>query len=224
LGLHRAGYQVQLCADRLFEHLVTTAGLIFAPVTAVPVNMMQQNLSRVGGPIKLISWLEGHFKPLARDFFSDLERVTRHTDAILYSSLAFAGYHVAQMHGVAALALYNVPISPTHAFHNPSFSPPPQWLPFKKNYNWWSFRIANQIFINLIKPIVNECRRDILGLPSLPSSFYRQLDVAHLPVVYGFSPICYLAQQIGENGCRLVDIGSWMTRKIGSLRMNCSAF
>jgi UDP:flavonoid glycosyltransferase YjiC (YdhE family) len=84
--------------------------------------------------------------------------------------------------------MYNVPITPTHAFQNPSFPPPPAWLPFKKSYNWWSFRIANQMFIYLIKPVVNECRREILGLKPVPASFYRGLDVSHIPIVYGFSP------------------------------------
>jgi sterol 3beta-glucosyltransferase len=187
-GLQAAGFQVQVCADRLFEGLVTSTGLVFTPITAAPVDMMQENLSRYGGPVKLLGWLERHFKPMARQFFSDLENVTRHTDAILYSTLAFAGYHVAEKHGIPALAVYNVPITPTHAFHNPSFPAPPAWLPLKRSYNWFSFRFANQVFIYLIKPIVNECRRDVLGLKTLPVSFYSHLDVSRLPIVYGFSP------------------------------------
>jgi len=187
-GLQVAGFQVQICADRLFEGLVRSTGQVFAPVTAAPVDLMQQNLSRYGGPVKLMGWLERHFKPLARQFFSDLESVTRHTDAILYSTLAFAGYHVAEKHGIPALGVYNVPITPTHAFQCPSFPLAPAWLPFKRFYNWFSFRFSNQVFIYMIKPIVNECRRDVLGLKTLPASFYRRLDVSHLPIVYGFSP------------------------------------
>ncbi len=61
LGLQEAGYQVQICADRLFEGLVTSTGLAFTPVTAAPVDMMQQNLSRYGGPVKLLGWLEASF-------------------------------------------------------------------------------------------------------------------------------------------------------------------
>jgi sterol 3beta-glucosyltransferase len=187
IGLQKAGYQVQVCADRLFEKLVTSTGLVFTPVTAAPVDMMQQNLSTLGGPVKLIGWLEKHFKPLARQFFADLKNATRDSDAILYSTLAFSGYHVAEIHGIPKLGIYNVPITPTHVFNNPSFPPPPVWLPFKKTYNWWSFRIANQLFIFLIKPVVNECRREILGLKALPTAFYNHLDVSHIPIVYGFS-------------------------------------
>src|SRR4030042_2228044 len=188
LGLQKAGHQVRVCADSLFESLVTSTGLSYAPVTAAPVDMRQQNLSTIGGPVKLIGWLDQNFKPLARNFFSDLETATRDTDAILYSTLAFAGYHVAEKHGIPKLGVYNEPITPTHAFQCPSFPLPPAWLPFKKTYNWWSFRIANQLFISLIKPVVNECRREILGLKPLPAGFYKQLDVSQLPIVYGFSP------------------------------------
>ena len=187
-GLQEAGFQIQICADRLFEGLVSSTGLTFTPVTAAPVDFMQQNLSRYGGPVKLLGWLERHFKPLARQFFSDLESITRQTDAILYSTLAFAGYHVAEKHGIPGLGVYNVPITPTHTFQCPSFPPAPAWLPLKRTYNWYSFRFANQVFIYMIKPIVNECRRDVLGLKTLPASFYRHLDVSHLPIVYGFSP------------------------------------
>lgn len=188
LGLQKAGYEVSLCADRLFETLVTSAGLPFVPVTAVPMSMMQQNLSKFGGPVKLMGWLERHFKPLARQFFADLEVATRQTDAILYSTLAFAGYHVAEKHQIPTLAAYNVPITPTHDFQSPSFPTAPRWFPFKKSYNWWSFRLANKLFIYLIKGVVNECRRDVLGLKPLPDSFYRNLDISRLPIVYGFSP------------------------------------
>ncbi len=187
-GLQKAGYQLQVCADPLFEKLVTSTGLAYAPVSAAPENMMQQNLSRYGGPLKLMAWLERHFRPMARGFFSDLEKATRNTDAILYSTLAFAGYHVAEKQGIPALALYNVPITPTHEFQSPSFPPPPAWLPFKKWYNWWSFRLGNQLFMYLVRPVVNECRREILGLQPLSTEFYRRLDVSQTPIVYGFSP------------------------------------
>jgi sterol 3beta-glucosyltransferase len=188
LGLQKAGFEIQFCADPLFEKLVTSTGLPFTPVTAAPVDMMQQNISRYGGPLKLIGWLNHQFRPLARRFFADLASATQHTHAILYSTLAFAGYHVAEKHGLPALGLYNVPITPTHAFQNPSFPPAPSWLPFLGTYNWWSFRLANQLFIHLIKPIVNECRREVLEINPLPDHFYRSLDVSHLSLVYGFSP------------------------------------
>ncbi len=188
LGLQKAGHQIQICADRLFEKFVTSAGLSFTPITAAPVNMMQENLSRQGGPVKLLGWLKHHFRPLARSFFADLATATTQTDAILYSTLAFAGYHVAEKHGIPALGVYNVPITPTHTFPNPSFPPAPAWFPCKGTYNWWSFRLANQLFIYLIKPIVNECRREVLGLQPLPGGFYRRLDVSDMPLVYGFSP------------------------------------
>jgi len=188
LGLERAGFQIQFCADRMFEALVTSTGLAYAPITAAPVGMLQQNLSKYSGPLKLMGWLNRHFRPMAHQFFADVAEVTTQADAILYSTLAFAGYHVAQKHGIPALGVYNVPITPTHAFQNPSFPPPPVWLPLKRAYNWWSFRMANQLFIYLIKPIVNECRSDILGLQPLPGSFYRRLDVSSIPLVYGFSP------------------------------------
>jgi sterol 3beta-glucosyltransferase len=51
MGLKSAGDQVQFCADQIFEPLVTATGLNCTPVTAAPVNMMQQFLSRVGASL-----------------------------------------------------------------------------------------------------------------------------------------------------------------------------
>jgi len=188
LGLKKAGYTVQVCADQLFAELVASTGLAFVPITAAPVDMMQQNLSRYGGPLKLMGWLKSHFYPLARQFFADLAIATVDTGAILYSTLAFAGFHVAELHKIPALGVYNVPIAPTHEFQAPSFPVAPGWMPFRRSYNWWSMHLSNQLFIRMIKPIVNECRTEILGLKPLSNSFYRRLDLTPIPVVYGFSP------------------------------------
>lgn len=188
LGLKKAGYTVQVCADQLFAELVASTGLAFVPITAAPVDMMQQNLSRYGGPLKLMGWLKSHFYPLARQFFADLAIATKGTGAILYSTLAFAGFHVAELHKIPALGVYNVPIAPTHEFQAPSFPVAPGWMPFRRSYNWWSMHLSNQLFIRMIKPIVNECRTEILGLKPLSNSFYRRLDLSPIPVVYGFSP------------------------------------
>ncbi len=207
MGLQKAGFQVQFCSDRLFEQLVSSTGLPYAPVTAAPVEMLQQNLSRIGGPVKLIRWLNQHFKPLARDFFTDLAGATQLSEAILYSTLAFAGYHVAEKHHIPALGVYNVPITPTHAFRNPSFPAPPSWFPYKRTYNWWSFRAANQLFIRMVKPIVNQCRREVLGIEPLPDRFYQRLDISPLPLVYGFSP--NLLPMPGDWGSWLKISGHW---------------
>ncbi len=45
VGMMKAGYEVQICTDRMFEHLVISLGLPFQPVTAIPMSMMQQKLS-----------------------------------------------------------------------------------------------------------------------------------------------------------------------------------
>jgi sterol 3beta-glucosyltransferase len=54
LGLKSAGYPVQICADRIFKSLVAATGLSITPMTAAPVNIMQQDLSRVGSHLRLI--------------------------------------------------------------------------------------------------------------------------------------------------------------------------
>jgi hypothetical protein len=53
LGLKSAGYQAIKYPIRTKLNPVAETGLSITPVTAAPVNIMQQDLSRVGSPLRL---------------------------------------------------------------------------------------------------------------------------------------------------------------------------
>jgi sterol 3beta-glucosyltransferase len=188
LGLQRAGHQVTLVSDVLFADLVSSAGLEFQPVRVVPMQALQDDIRRMAGsPAKLVRWINANFKPVAAQFFRDLYAISEEAEGILYSSLAFASYHVAVKRGIPPLAVYNVPITPTRAFCNPSAFSAPAWLPFKGLYNWYSFRIFNQAYFWLLRPTANQCRQEVLGLPPLLWKTYARLDLSETPILYGYS-------------------------------------
>jgi UDP:flavonoid glycosyltransferase YjiC (YdhE family) len=67
---------------------------------------------------------------------------------------------------------------------------PPAWLPFKGVFNYFSAKLSNQLFFNLMSPLVNACRKETLDLRPVKAREYWPLDSAQgsAPFIYGYSP------------------------------------
>jgi len=188
-GLQRAGHRVQIAAEPTFADFIGGEGLGFASISAGLKKALQEDVNRVGrNPLRFMSWFENHFKPLARQLFCDLRAACTETDALLFSTFAFAAFHVAEALAIPALSLSLQPTTPTRAFGSPIVSPLPDWLPLRGQINWWGFRLSNLLFFRMIRGIVNECRQDILDLAPVPWKFYTSLDASGLPTIIGYSP------------------------------------
>jgi len=187
-GLRDAGHSVAIVTDPLFESFVRGAGLDFTPVSADPRKVLQDDVRQIGSnPLRFILWLNRNFKPLARQYFQQIKDAAAGADALLFSMLSFAAAHTAEAYGIPALAAYLQPLSPTYAFPSASMSHVPAGLPFQGQLNWASHRLTTLSYMATIIGTVNECRRDILGLPALPWSYFAGLDYSRSPVVYGYS-------------------------------------
>jgi len=188
LGLQEAGHQVQLATDPLFQSFIESHGLGFTAVNADPRQAMQEDMRQIGGnPLRLLRWIDQQFTPLARQYFIEMHTAARDSDAILVSALAFAAMHVAQALGIPSLATYLYPITPTRAFSSMAAASLPGWMMNAGWVNWWSFHLYNLAFFRMMLPVVNQLRQEILGLPPVPWSYYREIDLAEVPIVYGYS-------------------------------------
>jgi UDP:flavonoid glycosyltransferase YjiC (YdhE family) len=189
LGLQCAGHTVKIITDPLFESFICRQGLDFAPIRADPRQALQDDVRKIGGnPFLLARWIERQFNPLARSFMEDLLAASTGTDAILYSVLAFAATHVASARKIPALPVYLHPVNPTRYFSSPGSAGFPAWLPFRGQLNWWSFRSSNLVFFWIVRKTIDQCRREVLGLPPVPWKVYASLDTAKSPLIYGYSP------------------------------------
>ena len=190
LGLQRAGHTVKILTDPFFESFVRGEGLDFAPIHADPRQALQDDIRKVAGnPFKFIRWLDRRFIPLTRSFMQDLLASSSHSDAILYSVLAFVASHVASAIPIPSLPVYLHPIHPTRYFHSPGSPGFPDWLPFRGWLNWWSFRSSNLAFFWIVRKTIDRCRQEVLGLPPVPWKVYASLDYAESPLIYGYSPL-----------------------------------
>jgi len=188
-GLQGAGHTVRIAASSCFRELIQGAGLGFVPVSVSPEQALQQDMAAIGSnPIRLQRWIKANFAPLAHQYTGEIKEACKGTDALLFAALAFASVDVAEALHIPCLAVYLQPVTPTQAFPSPSMPDIPAWLPLRGLANRLSFRLSNQSFFRLLKPTLDACRQDVLGLPPKPWKYYASLDTSRTPVVYGYSP------------------------------------
>ncbi|HSG81360.1 MAG TPA: glycosyltransferase, partial [Gemmatimonadota bacterium] len=111
-------------------------------------------------------------------------------DLILSASAAIQSFHVAERLGIPAISLLLQPTTLARDFPGAMALPPPDWLPFKGTYNRWATKLSNQAVFQMFRPLINECRHDILGLPPLGLRHWWNLDAPDndVPMIYAFSP------------------------------------
>ena len=190
VGLQSAGHHVRILTNAPFESFVREHGLDFRPIAVDPRQvLMQENLEALGrNPVAMVRFMKAKLREVMPDLFRATDEAADGADLLLNSTMSWAGFHVAEKRGLPACAAYLQPYTPTRAFHGMTATPAPSWLPFKGLYNYATIKFYNQAFFRMLHPIINECRRDILGLPPLGAGFYWKLDTAPAPMLYAYSP------------------------------------
>src|SRR5437762_14202736 len=80
------------------------------------------------------------------------------------------------------------PLTPTHAFRSPYFPALPALLPFSGFYNHLTHVLSMQIFWQLVRPVVNKARREVLNLPSIsPNWPLSEMRRGRFTILYCYS-------------------------------------
>ncbi len=191
-GLKAAGHEVRVFTHRLYEDLVRDHGIEYFPAEGDPREaQFTQAVADLGGnPIRLSRWLKENFKPVLREFFLETIEAIGDAELILNSSLSLAGFHIAEKKGIPAISIQLQPTNPTRAFPSSLVPPRPSWFPFKRTYNYLTAKFANQVVFHMLRPLLNECRREVLGLKPLSVRYWLKVDNPRndIPVIYAYSP------------------------------------
>ncbi|MCI0477114.1 MAG: glycosyltransferase, partial [Anaerolineales bacterium] len=117
IGLQRAGYQVRIAAYGLFADFVRRHDLEFAPITGNPREAMETQVGQAwqqsgNDRMKFLRGLRNLdlFEQL-RKSLDDTVQACRGSDAVLYSAMGAAGYHVAEMMHIPSLYLLLQPLT-----------------------------------------------------------------------------------------------------------------
>lgn len=189
-GLVQSDYDVRIATYEHFADFVATHGLTFAPIAGDPRSALEtqagqrwmtsgRSLVKFMRQIKNLST----YKSL-RQGLDDTIEACRGTDAILYSPLGAAGYHIAEQMKIPALYLLLQPI--TRSREAPSiFTPQVSW---GSSYNWWTHKFTEQLVWQSVRAPFNRWRRESLNLEPMPfTGPFNLLYEQRAPFIYGFS-------------------------------------
>jgi sterol 3beta-glucosyltransferase len=192
LGLRQAGYRVRIATHDIFADFVSRYGLEFAPIEGDPRQTMAeesgQEWQKSGK--SLVRFVRGMrnlftFESLKKSL-NDTVEACHGTDAILYTVLGAAGYHVAEMLKVPSLYVLLQPLSRTREC--PSILSPA--LPLGGGYNWLTHVLSEQFVWQMVRVPINQWRRETLKLKPLPvRGPFDLLYEKQMPFMYGFSPL-----------------------------------
>lgn len=191
LGLQRAGHTVRLATHAIFRDFVSAHGLEFAPLKGNP----QEIMSGAGGqawmasgrnPVAFVRHGLRLLRPVLRRMLADSLTACQGTEAVIFSTFAFGGYHAAEKLGVPCFASALQPITRTRAFPNIQVAPRRRQ---SQTLNYLSHVLGEMAFWLVLRGPVNAWRRDALRLPPLPlRGPYPIMHRQRMPFLYGFSP------------------------------------
>ncbi len=188
-GLRAAGNEVTLATHRQWADCIAGAGLRFAPVEGSPGSYMNEASGQAwmehgAGPLTFLRSILPVMLRLLRVQLDDAWVACRGAEALVFTPLAVAGYHIAEKLGLPFCGAGLQPVSATRCFPSPVLPPgiTPRFL------NRTSHVLVDYGYAELWRGEVNRWRRDTLDLPPVPpGSSYSRLHGRQVPMLYGFS-------------------------------------
>lgn len=183
-GLSGAGFDVTIATHEPFRTLIESTGLRFRSVAGDPTEIVQSArglhwLDSGRNPVRMITRLRELAQPLMNRYLADTEAALIDADAVVFSVLGVAAYHVAEQRQIPAIGGWLAPMSRTSELRNPMVSFLPTGL---------GHRVFEQVMWQFVRRDMNDWRRR-LGLQELPwHGPYQTIAENRMPVLYGFSP------------------------------------
>jgi sterol 3beta-glucosyltransferase len=190
VGLSDAGYDVTLATHEPFRGFVEAHGVGFAPLPGDPRAVLATPEAReLLASGRSIVRFAGRFLRVLKPWFHDLTRATAPlvaaADFVVYSPLAFTGWHQAKARGIGTAQAVLQPFARTGEFSTVSNGGADRG----RIINRASHLVTEQLFWQPLRREVNRWRATELGLPAQPvSGPFRELRATAEPQLCGFSP------------------------------------
>jgi UDP:flavonoid glycosyltransferase YjiC (YdhE family) len=203
VGLRNAGVSVSLAAPTAFAGLAAAHGVEFRGLPVDPAGMLAAELGQVwiesGRDVRaFLRGLRDLADPFGESVADAILAACDDAELIVYATLAFPAWHVAQARGVPAVQFSFAPLCPTAAFPPVLFPDPfagcDPWQATPRGAVIRSYhRAAHRLFAQALwlplRRRVNRWRRTRLGLP--PAGWRSpglEVDVRGEPLLQAFSP------------------------------------
>jgi UDP:flavonoid glycosyltransferase YjiC (YdhE family) len=192
LGLQAAGHHVRLATHTNYAGWIQDHGLEFHAVEGDPLAMAQGQAGREWMETGRRGWglLRGFREfmgPILRQATGDILAASGDADLILFSGTTFfAAYSVAEKLRRPFVQAYLQPVNPTRAF--PSLVYPTRFRGGPL-FNYATHAIGGQLYWQTLRPLLNDVRREMLGLRPLSiAGPFLSMMRRRLPVLLGYSP------------------------------------
>lgn len=194
-AVKKAGHEVVVATHTIFAESIRELGLEFSPLEGdirelLKSKSVQNVLTAGGNPLSFVHRFIKASEPLVMETVKGMLSACENADAVILAGLGFyGGSDVAEKLGIAYITAAVQPMQPTRAFHNPFFPAPPKLLPYKGTYNRISHVLFASLFWQLVRPLLNKARKEILDLP--PASrqpVFKQIDSRQALSLWGISP------------------------------------
>jgi UDP:flavonoid glycosyltransferase YjiC (YdhE family) len=138
-------------------------------------------------PFHFVGRLVKFMRPHLQRHLGEVQAACDGADGVVFSPLAFAGWHVAEALGVPSMQAALQPAIPTRAF--PTLPLAGRW-DFGGALNLLTYVPYQQFVWHALRPILNRWRRESLGIPAVPlRGPFRTMRERRTPVLHGFSPL-----------------------------------
>lgn len=211
-GMKRAGYEVRLVTHEPFASWAEARGLDFAPIRGNPRDLMtriwyRRAVAAGRNPLVFVRTMMKAFRAFMPAFLEDTLRGCQGVQGIVFSTLGFPAYHIAESMGVPAVAAFLQPQTRTSAFPAPIGAVPRVLTRFGA-FNRGTYVAMELSIWLLIRRNINRWRRETLGLPPLSLlGPYPRLYRGEIPVLYGFSP--HVVPRPSDWGAHIHITGYW---------------
>lgn len=184
-GLRRAGHQVRLATHASFESFVRSQGLDFAPLAGDPREILAGEAGKAmlesRDPVTFLRRFIAVGRDIAPLLLEDARSALAGSEAVIYSTLAFVGHHVAEQLDIPAIAAHLQPIGQTGAFPYMMF---PQSPSLGSGYNRATHALSEWLTLRAFAPMTARWRQE-LGLPPVT---IREATRLRIPTLHGYSP------------------------------------
>jgi UDP:flavonoid glycosyltransferase YjiC (YdhE family) len=191
-GLKEAGHTVRLIATQDFESQVKSHGLEFWSIRGNSQESIEdkewRDVSEKGNLIVIMSQLIKHALRSSMEWIEDALIACQGMDLLISGSVGLSiAISLAEKYHLPLLQAHLFPITPTKTFPSLVF---PQTLPnFGGTFNLISHQLIYQMMIHASRPMLNQARQKVLGLPR--ASLFDPTPAClskRFPMLYGFSP------------------------------------
>lgn len=177
-GLKSAGHQVRFITFESFASLVAEHELDFHPIHGNPQALVAKAGADMLGLMRSFGSLaEGYARDLSAPHLGETDFLLNQLPAGLYGS------DLAEKYGLPMALAAVIPLARTRVFPLMGFPKLP--LP---GYNKATYFVGEQMAWQMLRPVINRWRTQILDLPPLPvSGAFGQQGTRQIPILNGFS-------------------------------------